>query len=126
MKTHTDGMTIAVTAYNKTVSITCPDDIDLFNFLENCKNLALTIGYHEDNWKDTIIDIANEYLMEEEAQVDKNLRDYGNYTDKANPKVYTGKSDLNIYWDADTSTWQDRPTKEYIDWINKGIPDCNC
>lgn len=123
---HKDEMTFTVTAYGKTASITVPDDIDLFDFLENCKNLATTIGYHENSWKDAVIELANEYLMEEEEQVEKNLRDYGGVSDEylqKTPKVYTGKSDLITHWGPLNTQ---KPTKEYTAWINRHIPDSNC
>jgi hypothetical protein len=95
---HKDDMTLTVTAYGKTVSITVPDDIDMLEFLDICHNLGTSIGYHEDSWKEAVIEMANEYLKEEEHEVERNLRDYGNYTVKTNQKVYTGKSNELTNW----------------------------
>lgn len=92
---HKDEITLSVTSFNKTTSITQPDDIDMHEFLDSCRNLALAAGYHEGSWKDAVIEMANEYLDEEEMEVEKNLRDFGGYT---SPKVYTGKSDLVTHW----------------------------
>lgn len=75
-----DYMTLTVTAYGKTVTITQPNDIDIHQFLDTCRNLALSIEYAEVSWKDAVIEMANEYLEEEEREVEKNLRDYGGYT----------------------------------------------
>lgn len=75
-----DYMTLTVTAYGKTVTVTQPDDIDIHQFLNTCRNLALSIEYAEVSWKDAVIEMANEYLEEEEREVEKNLRDYGGYT----------------------------------------------
>lgn len=73
-------MTLTVTAYGKTVTITQPNDIDIHQFLDTYRNLALSIEYAEVSWKDAVIEMANEYLEEEEREVEKNLRDYGGYT----------------------------------------------
>lgn len=75
-----DYMTLTVTAYGKTVTITQPNDIDIHQFLDTYRNLALSIEYAEVSWKDAVIEMANEYLEEEEREVEKNLRDYGGYT----------------------------------------------
>lgn len=75
-----DYMTLTATAYGKTVTITQPNDIDIHQFLNTCRNLALSIEYAEVSWKDAVIEMANEYLEEEEREVEKNLRDYGGYT----------------------------------------------
>lgn len=75
-----DYMTLTVTAYGKTVTITQPNDIDIHQFLDTCRNLAISIEYAEVSWKDAVIEMANEYLEEEEREVEKNLRDYGGYT----------------------------------------------
>lgn len=97
--TYNENMTFTVTAYGKTVTITMPDDIDMHEFLATCRDLAIATRYHEDSWKDAVIEMANNYLIEEERrEVVKNMQDYGNYTDKANHKVYTGKSDLITHW----------------------------
>jgi hypothetical protein len=75
-----DTMTFTVTAYGKSVTITQPSDIDIHQFLNTCRNLAISIEYAEVSWKDAVIEMANEYLEEEEREVEKNLRDYGGYT----------------------------------------------
>jgi len=111
-----DRMVFSITAYGKTVTIDVSDDLMIYDFLDHCRDLALSMGYDMKTWQTGVIEMAEYYLEEEEKEVEKNLRDYGNYTEKANHKVYTGKSDLNAYWNADTSTWQDGPTKEYTHW----------
>ena len=95
---HKDDITLSVASFNKTTTISQPDDIDIHNFLDTCRSLAIAAGYHENNWKDAVIEMANDYLEEEEQEVERNLRDYGNYTEKANHKVYTGKSNLTTHW----------------------------
>lgn len=57
-------MTITVTAYGKTVTVTQPDEITVYEFIDTCRNLALAIGYHEENWTDAMIDMGNEYTVE--------------------------------------------------------------
>ena len=91
-------ITLSVTSFGKTTNITQPDDIDMHQFLDTCRNLAIAAGYHEDSWKDAVIEMANDYLEEEEREVEKNLRDYGNYTAKFNQKVYSGKGTLTTHW----------------------------
>jgi len=98
---HKDEMTITVTAYGKTVSITVPDDVDMHEFLDICHNLSTSIGYHEDSWEDAVIEMANDYLEDEEKEVVKNLRDYGGVSDEylqKTQKVYTGKSNELTHW----------------------------
>ena len=91
-------ITLSVASFGKTTTISQPDDIDIHNFLDTCRSLAIAAGYHENNWKDAVIEMANEYLEEEEQEVEKNLRDYGNYTTKTNQKVYTGQSNELTSW----------------------------
>ena len=92
-------ITLSVASFNKTTTISQPDDIDIHIFLDTCRSLAIAAGYHENNWKDAVIEMADEYLREEEKEVEKNLREYGNYTTKASQKVYTGKSELTTHWE---------------------------
>jgi len=103
---HKDEMNLTVTAYGKTVTITVPDDVDMHEFLDICHNLGTSIGYHEDSWKDAVIEMANDYLEDEEAEVntrmDEVLAQYpkgSTYVveDKAK-KVYTGKTNLITHW----------------------------
>ena len=93
-----DNITFTVTAYGKSVTITQPDDIDIYEFLDTCRDLAIATRYHENSWKDAVVEMANEYLEEEEQEVEKNLREYGNYTKENTQKVYTGKSNLTTHW----------------------------
>lgn len=65
MENHTDVMEVSVTAYGKTITVTQPDDVDIHEFLDMCKTLAIGIGYHEESWKEGVIDMGNEYTMEE-------------------------------------------------------------
>lgn len=104
-----DNMTFTVTAYNKTVTITMPDDIDMHEFLDTCRTLAMSTGYHENSWKDAVIEMADDYL-ESDRIMEENNNNLWNYTDKASHKVYTGKSDLITHWGP----------------LNKHIPDTNC
>jgi len=104
--TYNQNMTLTVTAYGKTASITVPDDVDMHEFLDICRNLGTSIGYHENNWKDAVIEMANDYLKDEEAEVntrmDEVLAQYpkgSTYTvEDKTKKVYTGKSDLITHW----------------------------
>lgn len=104
-----DNMTFTVTAYGKTVTISQPEDIDIYEFLDTCRDLAIAMRYLDDSWKDAVIEMANDYLIEEEKEVENNMRDYGNYT-APTQKVYTGKSDLITHWGP----------------LDKHIPETNC
>lgn len=71
-----DNMTFTVTAYGKTVTISQPEDIDIYEFLDTCRDLAIAMRYHEDSWKDAVVEMASEYLIEEEEEMENNMRDY--------------------------------------------------
>ena len=92
-------ITLSVTSFGKTTNITQPDDIDMHEFLETCRSLAIAAGYHEDSWKDAVIEMANEYMIEEENQTNKQLDEV-----LAQHKVYTGKSNLTTHWGPLNST----------------------
>jgi hypothetical protein len=53
-------MTFTVTAYGKSVTITQPEDIDIHEFLNTCRQLALVMEYHEESWEDAIIRAADD------------------------------------------------------------------
>ena len=96
---HDDKMTFTVAAHGKTVTITQFNDIDIHEFLDTCRSLAIAAGYHEDSWKDAVIEMANEYMIEEENQTNKQLDEV-----LAQHKVYTGKSNLTTHWGPLNST----------------------
>jgi len=54
-----DKMTFTVTAYGKTVNITQPEDLDIHEFLDTCRQLAMVMEYHEESWEDAIIAAAD-------------------------------------------------------------------
>ena len=92
-------ITLSVASFNKTTTISQPDDIDIHNFLDTCRSLAIAAGYHENSWKDAVIEMANEYMIEEENQTNKQLDEV-----LAQHKVYTGKSNLTTHWGPLNST----------------------
>ena len=108
-----------VTAYGKTVTIAQVEDaVDIHEFLDMCRALAIGIGYHEGSWEDGVIILANEYL-EEEDEADKGERllietlqgkhKLGHTAEDAQyvrkeQKVYTGKSELTTNWGPLNST----------------------
>ena len=59
-------MTLTVTAYGKTVTVTQPDEITMHEFIDTCKNLALAIGYTPGLWEEAIQDIA---VVEDERYI---------------------------------------------------------
>jgi hypothetical protein len=67
-----DKMTFTVTAYGKSVTITQPEDLNIHEFLDTCRQLAMVMEYHQDSWDDAIIaaaeDISDVFTQE---QVDK-------------------------------------------------------
>jgi hypothetical protein len=136
-----EKMVFNIKAYGKSVTIEVSDDLVIYDFLDHCRDLALSMGYDMETWKTGVIEMAEHYMEEEQREVEKNLRDYGSVstaggsgitgvTDeylRKTPKTYTGKSGL-------TTTWQDKPSKEYVDrinkeyadWVKKNIHDSNC
>lgn len=52
--------------YDTEVSIKVPADLDIYEFLDYCKRLAIAISYSEDNWNKAILieakDIENDRL----------------------------------------------------------------
>jgi len=54
-----DKMTFTVTAYGKSVTITQPEDLDIHQFLDTCRQLAMVMEYHEESWEDAIITAAD-------------------------------------------------------------------
>jgi hypothetical protein len=64
-----DTMTLSVTAYGKTVTITQPDDIDIYEFLNTCKSLAMAIEYESDSWKNAILTEADEITYEDDQRM---------------------------------------------------------
>lgn len=54
-----------VTAYGKTVTITQVEDaVDIHEFLDMCRALAIGIGYHEGSWEDGVVELADSYTEE--------------------------------------------------------------
>jgi hypothetical protein len=51
-------MTFTVTAYGKSVTITQPEDLNIHEFLDTCRQLAMVMEYHEESWDDAIIAVA--------------------------------------------------------------------
>jgi hypothetical protein len=72
MSNHEFKMT--VTAYGKTVTITQVEDaVDIHEFLDMCRALAIGIGYHEESWKDGVIQMADAYDGPTDEQVTTEL-----------------------------------------------------
>lgn len=54
-----------VTAYGKTVTIAQVEDaVDIHEFLDMCRALAIGIGYHEGSWEDGVVELADSYTEE--------------------------------------------------------------
>ena len=54
-----DKMTFTVTGYGKSVTITQPEDLNIHEFLDTCRQLAMVMEYHEESWEDAIITAAD-------------------------------------------------------------------
>ena len=54
-----DKMTFTVTGYGKSVTITQPEDLNIHEFLDTCRQLAMVMEYHEESWEDAIIAAAD-------------------------------------------------------------------
>ena len=76
--------TIQVTAYGKTVTIGQVEDaVDIHEFLDMCRALAIGIGYHEESWEDGVVQMAESYNGPTDEQVTTELLDKalgGKYT----------------------------------------------
>ena len=60
-----DTMTFTVSAFNKTVTITQPEDVTIHQFLDTCRSLAIAMEYHHESWDDAILNVANAIWDEE-------------------------------------------------------------
>ena len=58
MNDHT--ITLSVTAFGKTVTITQPDELNIHDFLNICKTLAMAIEYQPESWNDAILEAADD------------------------------------------------------------------
>jgi hypothetical protein len=63
-----------VTAYGKTVTITQVEDaVDIHEFLDMCRALAIGIGYHEGSWEDGVVQMAESYTESAEDKSEELL-----------------------------------------------------
>jgi hypothetical protein len=104
-----DKMTFTVTAYGKSVTIIQPEDLDIHEFLDTCRDLAIVMEYHEDSWKDAIIAAAD-------SLSDHFVQDYVNkYSPENNPLM----AKKNLWKHADGEF------RDYPDIDNITLPsDC--
>ena len=66
--------TIQVTAYGKTVTISQVEDaVDIHEFLDMCRALAIGIGYHEESWEDGVVQMAESYTDPAEDKAEELL-----------------------------------------------------
>ena len=65
-----------VTAYGKTVTIAQVEDaVDIHEFLDMCRALAIGIGYHEGSWEDGVVQMAESYTDPAEDKSEQLLND---------------------------------------------------
>jgi hypothetical protein len=69
------NMTFTVTAYGKSVTITQPEDLDIHQFLDTCRTLAIAMEYHDESWDDAIIEAADTIWTEETQEQISRYRD---------------------------------------------------
>lgn len=67
MNDHT--ITLSVTAFGKTVTITQPDELDIHEFLNTCKSLAMAIEYQPESWDTAILTAADEIVVEDDQEM---------------------------------------------------------
>lgn len=60
-----DGMTISGQAYNNRVEVEVSADSDIFEFLSAARTVAIGLTYHENSWRSAIIELAQEYMLED-------------------------------------------------------------
>lgn len=61
-------MEISGQAYNSKVTVQISQDSDLREFLDACKTVAIGLTYQEASWRQTIMDLADEYRDEIELE----------------------------------------------------------
>jgi len=65
-----------VMAYGKTVTIAQVEDaVDIHEFLDMCRALAIGIGYHEGSWEDGVVQMAESYTESAEDKSEQLLND---------------------------------------------------
>ena len=65
-----------VMAYGKTVTIAQVEDaVDIHEFLDMCRALAIGIGYHEGSWEDGVVQMAESYTDPAEDKSEQLLND---------------------------------------------------
>jgi hypothetical protein len=94
MEKENHEFTMQVTAYGKTVSIAQIEDaVDIHEFLDMCRALAISIGYHESSWEDGVIDMADSYTEER-----RNPNNGEELLDNLLAKDTSNRSDLVTNW----------------------------
>ena len=67
MNDHT--ITLSVTAFGKTVTITQPDMLDIHEFLNTCRSLAMAVEYHPDSWENAILAAADDIVVTDDQDM---------------------------------------------------------
>ncbi len=58
-------MKISGEAYGSTVTVQISQDSNLYDFVQACRTVALGLTFHEQSWREVIMDIADEYRDED-------------------------------------------------------------
>lgn len=56
-----DKLTVTAQNYNKKISVEIPSDTDLYDLMQAFKTLTIGLTYNSDNWKEVILQLAEEY-----------------------------------------------------------------
>lgn len=76
-------MKISAEQYEKKITIECEhEDYDIDEVLEMFRTLAIGMTFHEDNWKDAIINMADVYRAEDMLRNDMTSRERREYGEK--------------------------------------------
>jgi flagellar biosynthesis chaperone FliJ len=116
-----DKMTFTVTAYGKTVTITQPEDLNIHEFLDTCRQLAMVMEYHEESWDDAIIaaaDSLSDHFLQD--QVDRYERAVAHKHSGNTPIAHNPLASKREMW-----LHSDGQMRDYPDIDNITLPsDC--
>ena len=72
---NTNGTTISATMCGITTTIAYDhSDVDIHELLDAFRRVAIGLTYHEHTWKDAVIEMARQYMDEDEEIADRDAR----------------------------------------------------
>lgn len=66
-----DKLTVTAQNYNKKISVEIPSDTDLYDLMQAFKTLTIGLTYNSDNWKEVILQLAEEYREIDEMNLQR-------------------------------------------------------